>query len=90
MNKNNEDVAREVAGLKESLEKSQLKIQELEREKQAQAIATAKSKHDIEALTVKVNEDLEREVAELRRQRDQDKVLFILLHQYVHVFPMNW
>ena len=90
MNKNNEDVAREVAGLKESLEKSQLKIQELEREKQAQAIVTAKSKHDIEALTVKVNEDLEREVAELRRQRDQDKVLFILLHQYVHVFPMNW
>ena len=87
VNKNNKDVAREVAGLKESLEKSQLKIQELEREKQAQAIVTAKSKHDIEALTLKVNEELEREVAELRRQHDQDKVL--LLHQYIHVFPIR-
>ena len=82
-----EKVNKEVAELKESLEKSQLKIQELEREKQAQAIVTTKSKHDIEALTVKVNEDLEREVAELRRQHDQDKVL--LLHQYIHVFPIE-
>ena len=28
-------------------------------------------------------------VAELQRQRDDDKVLFILLHQYVHVFPIE-
>ena len=80
-------VNKDVAKLKESLEKSQLKIQELEREKQAQAIGTTKSKHDIGALTVKVNEDLEREVAELRRQRDQDKVL--LLHQCLSVFPIE-
>ena len=80
----NKDVAREVVDLKESLEKSQHKIQELER---AQVIVTAKSKHDIEALTLKVNEELEREVAELRRQHDQDKVL--LLHQYIHVFPIE-
>ena len=78
-----------VTKLKESLKKSQLKIQELEREKQAQAIVTAKSKHDIEALTVKVNEDLEREVVELRRQRDDDKAFLVLLHQYLHVFPIE-
>ena len=83
----NKDVAKEVAELKENLEKSQLKIQELEREKQAQATINAESKHDIEALTLKVNKDLEREVAELRRQQDQDKAL--LLHQYVHVFPIE-
>ena len=82
-------VNKDLAKLKESLEKSQLKLQELEREKQAQAIVTTKSKHDIKALTLKVNEDLEREVAELRRQQDKDKALFISLHQYVHVFPIG-
>ena len=60
-------------------------IQELEREKQAQANFTTKSKHDIEALTLKVNEELKREVAELRRQQDQEKAL--LLHQCV--FPIE-
>ena len=65
------------------------KIQELEREKQAQATVTTKSKHDIEALTLKVNEDLDREVAELRRQHDQDKASLELLHQYVRVFPIE-
>ena len=58
---------------KESLKECQHKIQELEKEN--------------EVLKLKVNEGLEREVAELRRQRDQDKVL--LLHQYVPVFPIE-
>ena len=78
-------VNKDVAKLKENLEKTQLKIQELEKEKQAQAIGTTKSKHD--ALTLKVNGGLEREVAELRRQRDQDKAL--LLHQCPSVFPVE-
>ena len=55
LKKENEKVNKDVAKLKESLE---LKIQELER---AQAIVTTKSKHDIEALTVKVNGGLERD-----------------------------
>ena len=38
-------------------------------------------------MKLKVNEDLEREVTELRRQHDQGKVL--LLHQYIHVFPIE-
>ena len=76
---------KDVAKLKESLEKSQLKIQELEREKQAQAIVTTKGKHG--ALTLKVNEGLEQEVAELRRQQDQDKAL--LLRQCLCAFPIE-
>ena len=89
VNKDNKDVAREMGELKESVEKSQLKIQELEREKQAQAAVNAESKHEIEALKHKVNEDLEREVAELRRQQDDDKASLVLLHQHVHVFPIE-
>ena len=86
----NKDVEQQVAELKESLEKSQLKIQELEREKQAQAIINAESKQEIAALTLKVNKDLEREVAELRKQRDEDKELLVLLQrQYVPVFPIE-
>ena len=89
VNKDNKDVAREVVELKESLEKSQLKIQELEREKQAQATVNAESKHEIEALKHKVNIDLEQEVAELQRQQDDDKASLILLHQHVHVSPIE-
>ena len=84
-----ENVSKEVAKLKESLEKSQLKIQELERDKQAQATVNAESKHEIEALKHKLNKDLEQEVAELRRQQDDNKTSLVLLHQRVHVFPIE-
>ena len=59
--------------LKESLEESQRKIQELEREKQAQATVTAEllkcseaSKREIETLKLKVNKDV---LAEKRQQK---------------------
>ena len=84
----NKDVEQQVTELKESLEKSQLKIQELEREKQAQATVNAESKQEIEALKHVVNKGLEQEVAELRRQQDDDSL--VLLHQYVHVFPIEF
>ena len=87
----NKDVAREVAELKESLEKSQLKIQELEREKQAQAAELQKcsetSKQEIEALKHKVSEDMKQQVAMLQRQQEEDR---ISLHQHVHVFPIEF
>ena len=83
----NKDVEQQVAELKESLK---LKIQELEREKQAQATVNAESKQEIAALTLKVNKDLEQEVAELRKQRDEDKELLVLLQRlYVPVFPIE-
>ena len=78
----NKDVEQQVAELKESLK---LKIQELEREKQAQATVNVESKQEIEALKHVVNKGLKREVAELRRQQDDDS-----LHQYVHVFPIEF
>ena len=81
------DMEQQVAELKESLEKSQLKIQELEREKQAQATELQKnfeaSKQEIEALKQKVNEDI---VTELQSQLEEER---ILLHQYVHGFPIE-
>ena len=86
----NKDVAREVVELKESLEKSQHKIQELEREKQSQAAELQKysdrSKQEIEALKQKVNEDMKQQVAERLRQQEEERVS--LLH-YVHGFPIK-
>ena len=86
----NKEMEQQVAELKESLEKSQLKIQELEREKQAQATVNAESKQAIEALTLKVNKDLGQDVAELQRQQNDDKALLVLLHQFVHVLPIKF
>ena len=65
---------------KESLEESQCKIQELEREKQAQATANAElqkcseaSRHEVEALKQKVNKDLTQELAKLRGQQNKKR-----------------
>ena len=78
----NKDVEQQVAELKESLK---LKIQELEREKQAQATVIVESKQEIEALKHVVNKCLKREVAELRRHQNDDS-----LHLYMHVLPIEF
>ena len=75
--KMNEDIEQELAKLgrlqKESLEESQHKIQELERQIQA-AVVTELQKYsevsscEIEALKLKLNQDVEQEMTELRRQ----------------------
>ena len=78
----NKDVEQQVAELKESLK---LKIQELEKEKHAQATVIAESKQEIEALKHVVNKGLKREVAELRRHQNDDS-----LHLYVHVLPIEF
>ena len=62
--------------LKESLEESQRKIQDLEKEKQT-------SEHEIET----VKEDMEQKVANLRRQRDEDRASLVTLQQYVGMLP---
>ena len=61
------------------------KKKELEREKHAQATVNVESKQEIEALKHIVNKGLEREVAELQRQQDDDS-----LHPYVHAFPIEF
>ena len=90
LKKENEKVNKDVAKLKESLEESQQKIQELEREKQTQAVRLQKcsetSKQEMEALKHKVNEDMKQQVAMLQRQQEEDRISLL---QYVHVFPIE-
>ena len=66
------DVEEQVAGVRKKL------MHELEKEKQSRAIVCAElqkcsysSKREIEALKLKVNKDMEQEVAELRRQQKE-------------------
>ena len=73
------------------------KIQELEREKQTQAtvigelqILSETSKRKIEALKQTVNEDVEQQVAELRKQRDQDRASLKTLLQHTGMLPLEF
>ena len=82
---------------KESLEESLHKIQELEREKQTQAtvigelqILSETSKREIEALKQTMNDDVEQQVAELRKQRDQDRASLRTLLQHTGMLPLEF
>ena len=85
----NKDVSQEIAELRRQLKdtqnESQRKIQELEREKQVQATVNAElkkcseaNKREIVALKQKVYDNVDQEMAELRRQQAED------------IFLVNW
>ena len=65
---------------KKNLEECQQKIQELEQK-------TLTSQCEIGGLKQKVNEDVEQEVAELRRQQDEDRTSLVTVQQQIGMLP---
>ena len=80
--------------LQEDLEESQLKIQALERVQQTQISFIAEmqksseaSQREIEDLKVKVNENMEREAAMVRKLQDRDRASLQTLLQHTGMLP---
>ena len=83
--------------LQEDLEESQRKIQALERVQQAQVTvikelqkSSETSKHEIEGLKLKVNEDVEQEVSKVRKLQDRDRSSLQTLLQHTGMLPFEF
>ena len=74
---------------KESLEESQHKIQELEKERQAQATVSVQLQKCSDASRREIK-DVEQEVAKLRRQQDEDRASLAALQHCVGILPFKF